>query len=69
MTPVKRPVLELAQEYFDELNVIAHYLPSEKLLKQSERLYGLSGPEALEMAYDNMLETANAAIKGRRRPK
>lgn len=59
----------LAQEYYDELTAIAHYLPSEKLLKQSERLYGLSGPEALEMAYDNMLNTAKNAIKGRKRPK
>lgn len=61
--------LKLAQEYFDELQAIAHYLPSEKLLRVSEKLYGVSRQEALEMAYDNMLETAKAAVCGRRRPK
>ena len=60
--------LKAAQEYFDQLKIIAAYLPSEKLLRHADTLYGLSGYEAIEMAYDNVIDTAKSAIKGRRRP-
>ena len=57
------------QRYFDALTKIAkHYMPAEKLLRDGEKLYGVSGKEALEMAYENIQDEARAAIKGRRRP-
>ena len=61
-----------AQEYFDALKEIASYIPAEKLRREAQEKYGLSGDEALEMAlemaYDNIIEIAKATVKGRRRP-
>lgn len=48
---------------------ISKYLPPEKLHRQSERLYGLDGSEAIEMAYENVLAEAKAALKGYRKPR
>jgi hypothetical protein len=36
--------------------------------RRSERDYGLSGDEAVEMAYENVLNEARMAIKGKKRP-
>ena len=58
------------QRYYDVLRQIARtYYSSERLLRDSEKLYGVSGHEALEMAYDNIKAAAANAIHGRRRPK
>lgn len=55
--------------YFDVLRRIARdYDSAEKILSNSERRYGLSGPEGLEMAYDNIQTEAANAIRGKRRP-
>ncbi len=51
------------------LHVISKYLPPERLRAQSEKLYGLPGEEAIEYAYENVLQLACLAIKGRKRPK
>jgi hypothetical protein len=60
---------EHEQEYFDALKEIARYRPSEWFEDHSQKEYGLSPREALEMAYDNMQARAAAAIRGRTRPK
>lgn len=58
-----------AQLYFDALKVITKYMSPDKLRQIAEKKYGLSPEEAIEMAYENVLETASATIKGKRRPK
>ena len=57
------------QNYYDALKCITHYDPPDKLRKRAEKDYGLSGDEAIEMAYENVLTEARVAIKGKRRPK
>lgn len=54
--------------YFIALQRITMYDAPEKLRKRSERDYGLCGDEAIEMAYENVLNEARMAIKGKRRP-
>ena len=57
------------QEYFDALKTITRYHPSEWFTDaHTEKEYGLPGSEALEMAYDNVLQHALDAIRGRKRP-
>jgi hypothetical protein len=57
------------RQYFDTLKRIARYSSPEHLRDHSEEEYGLLFDEALEMAYENVIEEARTAIKGRRRPK
>lgn len=54
-------------DYYDALKRITMYDKPERLRSRSERDYGLSGDEALEMAYENVLNEARIAIKGKRR--
>lgn len=54
---------------YTALRRIAAYMPPDKLRRAAERKYGLSEDEAIEMAYENVLNEATAAIKGVRRPK
>lgn len=56
------------QAYFDALRRIASYEPPGRLRKSAGRAYGLDAGEAIEMAYENVIEEAKAAIKGRKRP-
>lgn len=56
--------------YYDVLRTIAKgYLSAEKLLEKGEKLYGVSGNEAVVMAYENIQTEAADAIRGKRRPK
>ena len=57
-----------AQLYFDALKRIGAYSSPQYLRDHSEEEYGLLFDEALEMAYDNVIEEARAAVKGKRRP-
>lgn len=59
------------QIYYDTLRRIARsYLLTEQLTDDyADKHYGLSAFEALEGAYDNIQAEAEAAIKGKRRPK
>ena len=50
------------------LHTISQHLAPHQLLTRSERLYGLPPDEATEYAYENVLSTAKAAIKGARKP-
>jgi hypothetical protein len=56
MTP-----LELRLYY--ALKTITCYDTPAKLRRRSERDYGLNGDEAIEYAYENVLEEAKQAIK------
>ena len=57
------------QRYFDALKQITKYESVERLRKHSERNWGLAYEEALEMAYENVINEARSAIRGKRRPK
>lgn len=57
------------QIYFDALKQIAKYQTPEQLKRIAEKQFGCSGSEALEMAYENVLQCAQRAIRGKRRPK
>lgn len=60
--------IEREQRLYDALKRIASYTPPEKLRKHSQRVYGLDGEEAIEMAYENVIQEAKNATKGMRRP-
>ena len=55
--------------YYEKLKRIAAYKSPEWLQRNSEKQYGLSYVEALEMAYDNIRGEAAQVIRGKRRPK
>ncbi len=55
--------------YFDALRRITQYAKPESLRRSSERQYGLPYEEALEYAYENVIQEARNAIHGRRKPK
>lgn len=58
------------QRYYDVLKKIAKdYMTTRELMRNSERQYGLTYHEVLEMSYDNIQAEAATAIKGKRRPK
>ena len=61
--------MSLEQFYFDTLKRISGYADVEKIKRVAAKTYGLTRDEAVEMAYENVLEEARRAIKGRRRPK
>lgn len=62
--------LKQQQNMYDALRQIAKgFERSERVMKNADKDYGLSPIEALEMAYDNIQQTAKQAIKGLRRPK
>lgn len=63
-----KPSLEREQRLFDALKKITAYHSPDELRRVSERKYGLEGDEAIEMAYENVLNEARQAIKGLRRP-
>jgi len=52
---------------FNALKTITRYMSPDKLRREADK-YGLEYEEALEMAYENVLQTAKDAIKGMRRP-
>ena len=57
------------QSLFDTLKRIASYESSANLRRISDREYGLTADEAIEMAYDNVIHEAKYAIKGMKRPR
>ena len=57
------------QRYFDALKRITQYMSPDKLRDEAEKRYGLPFEECLEYAYENVIEEARQAIKGKRRPK
>lgn len=51
------------------LSEISQYQSPERLRRDSEKDYGLDYTEALEMAYENVIETAKLGKKNVRLPK
>ena len=45
------------------LRVIASYDSIQRLRRESEKRYGLDYTEALEMAYENIIEDAKSALR------
>jgi hypothetical protein len=57
------------QRLYNALKRITMYDMPDKLRKRAERDYGLEPHEVIEMAYENVLMEAAAAIKGMKAPK
>ncbi len=55
--------------YFLALKRIAAYMDPEVLQRKGEAMYGVSGQEAVAMAYQNVLDEARQVIRGKRMPK
>ena len=56
------------QRLFDALKTIASYNSPERVRRDAPAM-GLDENEAVEMAYENVLQEARSAIRGMRRPK
>lgn len=54
---------------YNALKRITLYDSPDKLRRRSEKDYGLPPEETIEMAYENVLAEAKAAVKGVRKPK
>lgn len=61
MSKVSTP-LEI--KLFDALKRIAAYETPERLHRNADKAYGIDGAEAIEYAYENVLEEAKHATKG-----
>jgi hypothetical protein len=57
-----KPSLDRERHLFDALKRITKYMSPDELRRISERKYGLDGDEAIEMAYDNVLNDARTAM-------
>lgn len=56
-----------AQRLYDALKTIGSYQSTERVKRDAGKI-GLGESEAVEMAYENVIETAKRAVKGMRRP-
>lgn len=56
----------LEQHLYAALKRIQSYQPPYKLRRSAMRIYGVEGDEAIEMAYENVLQEASNATKGLR---
>jgi len=56
------------QRLYDALKRIAAYDSPDKLRQNSQKRYGIDAEEAIEGAYENVLQEAKDAIRGMRRP-
>jgi len=63
-----KPSLDRERRLFDALKRIASYQTPDQLRRGSRKQYGLEAEEAIEYAYENVLEEAKRATKGLRRP-
>ena len=63
-----RKLLEERDRFWRALHTISKYMTPRELETKSERVYGLPPDEAIEYAYENVLNTAKGAIKGTRKP-
>ena len=70
LSPAAIRRLQLERDNFwIALHVISKHLPPQRLHAQGQKLYGLSGDEAIEYSYENVLQLATIAIKGTKKPK
>jgi hypothetical protein len=54
--------------FYEALRRITMYDTPQRLRKEAEMRYGLDHAEALEMAYENVVSEAKAALRGYRKP-
>lgn len=54
--------------YWNALKRIAAYLPAHQV-KKSAPDFGLWADEAVEEAYENIIQEAKSALRGKRKPK
>jgi hypothetical protein len=55
--------------FYVALKRITAYMTPSQLRRNAEREYGLDHAEALEMAYENVIEEARSALRGYRKPR
>lgn len=55
-------------EYYDTLRRITRYQTVDQLRRNSEKQFGLSYEEALEFAYENVIQEVWSVLRGKRRP-
>ena len=69
-TKTPRPLVttELEMRLYRALARISSYQSIASLRRYAERDYGVRAEEAIEMAYENVVEEAKRAIKGVRLP-
>jgi hypothetical protein len=65
---MKKALVNYEERFCHALRRIKAYMTTAQLRRHSERKYGLSYEEALEMAYENVLGEAQAALRGYRPP-
>lgn len=65
MTSDQKTIVRL----YGALKTITQYQTPSQLQRSSSKRYGLDYAEAMEYAYENIQQTAKAAIKGVRLPK
>jgi hypothetical protein len=61
----------ISQDYaqmYAALYRISKYMRPDQLRRKGEKLYGLSGEEAVEMAYENILQEAKDGMRAVRKP-
>ena len=57
------------EQMYRGLKRILGYMSPEQIQRRGKQLYGCEANEVLEMAYENVIGEAKAAIKGVRLPK
>lgn len=60
--------VDYEDRFYAALKRITAYQTPAQLRRNSERQYGLDHAEALEMAYENVIEEARSALRGYRKP-
>lgn len=63
------PKVDYEARFHQALKRIRQYMTPAQLRRAAEKQYGLDHAEALEMAYENVIEEAKAALRGYRRPR
>jgi hypothetical protein len=63
------PKVNYEARFHAALKEIASYMTPAQLRRESSGRYGLEHTEALEMAYENVVNTAKWALKGYRKPR
>lgn len=61
--------VDYEQRFFVALKRITAYMTVKQIRRESETAFGLDHAEALEMAYENVIEEAKSALRGYRRQK
>lgn len=59
--------VDYEERFYVALKRITAYMTVAQLRRAAERQYGLEHTEALEMAYENVIEEAKTALRGYRR--